>query len=452
MKCTKAQSMMLDHLYDALNPREQQSLLKHLQACPACAEEFEAHKATISSFRQVDMEEPPPGLDRKIMAIAEDEVERQKPSPAWSLWIWKPALATVAAATLAIVIVINYLPVGKNAQMIAQAPSAGDARMMEKAMPLRKSRTAELKQKAPEPEMAIMEEHDVYRYREPERELQEEGRGYYNKEDNLRFDIAAADRVGADVSEGYVAGTKRARQTDAKPLTAPASPAPLSETKDEMSALGGLALADRDGFGSDSEAVSAPAGKEIVTATAKVFSEISREQEMQPAKKSGVTSEPEEAENGKLTFSGADKITDAAQTRLEKAQNEYLKGNTYFDDGDFNNAVTNYQRAIALLSGEQLVVMSEYRLGQSYQKLERFEQAISVYKEILNKYPDFPDAADVYTAIGECYLNLGKIDEAIENFKILIEKFPDKQELAEQKIEEAKSKQATENADESSAE
>ena len=154
-----------------------------------------------------------------------------------------------------------------------------------------------------------------------------------------------------------------------------------------------MALADRDGFGSDSEAVSAPASKEITTATTKVYSEVGRAQEMQPAKKSVAAPEPEEAENGKLTYSGVDKIADAAQTKFQKAQNEYLKGNTYFDDGDFNNAVANYQRAIALLSSEELAAMSEYRLGQSYQKLERFEQAVSVYKGILKKYPTSGTAA-----------------------------------------------------------
>jgi len=58
MNCAKAQSLMLDHLYGDLKPSSERALLRHLQECSACSEEFETHKATAASFAKLDMEEP----------------------------------------------------------------------------------------------------------------------------------------------------------------------------------------------------------------------------------------------------------------------------------------------------------------------------------------------------------------------------------------------------------
>lgn len=432
MKCDKAQSLMLDHLYGDLKPREQKALLQHVQACHTCAEEYEAHKATVSAFKQVDMEEPPPGLSRKIVATAADRIEQQEPLPAWNRWAWKPALATAAAAMLVIVFLINNPPAQKIAHVAARAPSPGDAQMLEKAAPPQKPHMAEPAQ--------MVEEEDVSRYRKTTEDLRE-SRGSY-KENNLRFDIAATDKVGGVASESHMAGLKRAKKIEERPLPISEATAALPvEMKDEFSVLRSMGWTDRDEVEGDSKVLPDSEGEELVAASVEVYSKVPQAQESQAPESPVVRSQAEETGKGKLAYLGADGALEISQARLEKAQNEYLAGNAYFGKGDFDRAVLNYQKVIALASGEELAAMSEYRLGRSYQELELFEQAISVYKEIIKKYPDFPERADVYMAVGECYLGLGNADEAIKNFEIVLDQFPDNREVAREKIGQAKLQQ-----------
>ncbi|NQU08182.1 MAG: hypothetical protein HQ583_06435, partial [Candidatus Abyssubacteria bacterium] len=125
MKCNKAQSLMLDHLYGDLKPRKQKALLQHLQVCRTCSEEFEAHKATSSAFARLDMEEPSPELSARIAAMAARDLERQELlRPLTSGWNWKPALATVAAATVAVVIIVRYVPYQTIRQTSFDAPAS----------------------------------------------------------------------------------------------------------------------------------------------------------------------------------------------------------------------------------------------------------------------------------------------------------------------------------------
>ena len=104
MKCKKAQSLMLDHLYDDLKPRQQNALIHHLQACPKCSEQFEAQKATTSTFGKLIVEEPPRELTRRVAAMAAREIERHGAARERLPWYWRPALATAALFGLAVVL------------------------------------------------------------------------------------------------------------------------------------------------------------------------------------------------------------------------------------------------------------------------------------------------------------------------------------------------------------
>jgi hypothetical protein len=111
MNCKKAQSLMLDSLYRELSPQKKKALEKHLHRCSSCSEEFANQKSTVSAFQSVDLENPPSELSEIVKEMAVKELEQEalfsKPKIAT---IWKPALASVAAAVLVTVGVIYYLP------------------------------------------------------------------------------------------------------------------------------------------------------------------------------------------------------------------------------------------------------------------------------------------------------------------------------------------------------
>jgi TolA-binding protein len=449
MNCEKAQSLILEHLYGDLKPREEKALTRHLQTCRACSEEYEAHKATVSSFKNIDMEEPPAGLTRTIAAMAASKIEQRRPLPAWSRLTWKPALATVAAATLAIVFVINYVPHEKSVRMAARTPSVGDAQRMQKAISLDQSRVTVVKKSAPEPETEmIVTEQDALGHFEPTRDIRE-GRGAYSEESNVRVDVPATGTVGGSVSGDQIAGMKRARKRQEETLFAAPPSAPPAEMKDEIPAISGKEPADLDEFKPDSKTLPPPEDKERRIASLEVYSEVA--QETDAAKPEPVSSEIEEPGKTKLAYHGSDGLVVTYEVKTDRAKNESLKGDSYFGNGDFSNAAMSYQKAVALSDDEEIMASSKFRLGQSYQKLERYEQAISVYREIIDNHPEFPHTADVYIALGECHLKLGNSDEAMTNFKLVLDKFPDKGELAQERITETQ-REMSKNADESPAE
>jgi tetratricopeptide (TPR) repeat protein len=138
---------------------------------------------------------------------------------------------------------------------------------------------------------------------------------------------------------------------------------------------------------------------------------------------------------------GGNGLPATQESALDKAHNEYLDGNAYFKKEDYEQAALKYQMALELATEEKVAAVSAYQLGRSYQELEQFEQAITVYRDLVRKHPDFPGTVDVYLAIGECYLGMGDSENALRSFELVLDEFPDKREIAQEKINQTKAQQ-----------
>lgn len=91
--------------------------------------------------------------------------------------------------------------------------------------------------------------------------------------------------------------------------------------------------------------------------------------------------------------------TDDMQIDSSMSAEDYFKrGSDWYDYGDYEDAVSNLQKALAL-DDEHL--MSLYYLGRAYQKLDENSKAISVYERIIALYPDNELADDARRFIGE---------------------------------------------------
>jgi len=86
------------------------------------------------------------------------------------------------------------------------------------------------------------------------------------------------------------------------------------------------------------------------------------------------------------------------------------KGDEYFDQGKYTEAIDAYQQAIKLKPN---YAEAFFNLGDAYAASERHEEAVIAYKQAIRFKPNY-DAA--YFGLGDAYQALGKHEEAVEAY------------------------------------
>jgi anti-sigma factor RsiW len=99
MKC---ESIRADFVEAVLNGPEAATpaVQEHLQACPACAEEFASFQQTMAVLDEWKAPEPSPYFSYRLRARAREEAATTRVS--WLAWLRKPAVATAAAGLIAL--------------------------------------------------------------------------------------------------------------------------------------------------------------------------------------------------------------------------------------------------------------------------------------------------------------------------------------------------------------
>ena len=143
-------------------------------------------------------------------------------------------------------------------------------------------------------------------------------------------------------------------------------------------------------------------------------------------------------------------------------------GIIYYDQGDYNTAITNFQQLITDFPDSEYTDDAQYYIAWSYYNLASYEQAISEFEKIKNNYPnsEFTDDAKYYIAycnekklyyyvkallqyynfldnypeseyaddaqlgIGDCCYAMGQYSSAIEGYKKVIDNYPQSPLLA----------------------
>ena len=105
-RCGRTKDLFLDSLYGELDPGREADLMKHLDACPACREEYEAMARTLVTMGRREPADPGAEywdgyygqLERRMAA---EGVFTPAPQPAANWSAAAPRLPTAVAAPLA---------------------------------------------------------------------------------------------------------------------------------------------------------------------------------------------------------------------------------------------------------------------------------------------------------------------------------------------------------------
>ena len=112
--------------------------------------------------------------------------------------------------------------------------------------------------------------------------------------------------------------------------------------------------------------------------------------------------------------------TPTAETTPTPSADEHLDmGVDYLDQGQFDEAIAEFQAAIQLDPDE---AKAHYNLGLAYQKQEKLDEAAAAYQEALQLDPDL---ADVHNNLGLIYNKQGKPDQAMAEYQEAIRINPD---------------------------
>jgi len=113
------------------------------------------------------------------------------------------------------------------------------------------------------------------------------------------------------------------------------------------------------------------------------------------------------------------------------AYSDYLKGN-------FQLAIDGFKIYKEQFSGSPLADNAQYWIGECYFSQTKFEEAIKEFNDLILDYPQGDKISAAYLKKGLSLLELGKKEEALSVFKLMISKYPlaEETKLAQQKIKE----------------
>jgi TonB family protein len=128
------------------------------------------------------------------------------------------------------------------------------------------------------------------------------------------------------------------------------------------------------------------------------------------------------------------------QTKEHKFKDQayFSLGEIYFGEGDYLEAINNYQIITQQFKKSKNAIKSLFKIGEAYQKLEEFSKAQNSFEEIKNYKTDSKTIFDAWFKAGECAYLGGNYPEGLKIYSDLSQetKYFDKLPLLKLKLAE----------------
>ncbi len=133
-----------------------------------------------------------------------------------------------------------------------------------------------------------------------------------------------------------------------------------------------------------------------------------------------------------------EKKTPASSVPNISPQEVYNMAYADYLDGNFDLAIDGFRTYREHFSDSPLADNALYWIGECYFSQKKFDEAVNVFNDLIMNYPQGDKTAAAFLKKGFSLVDLGKKDEAISVFKLLVGKFPLENEakIAQQKIKE----------------
>lgn len=137
----------------------------------------------------------------------------------------------------------------------------------------------------------------------------------------------------------------------------------------------------------------------------------------------------------------AEEQTDAPQTVLNpslSAREVYDMAYTDYRKGNYQLSIDGFQIYLEQFSESPLADNALYWIGECYFSQEDYETAVEQFNQLILRFPEGDKIPAAYLKKGISLMNLDRKEEALSVFRLLISKFPLEEEtkIAQEKIKE----------------
>lgn len=105
----------------------------------------------------------------------------------------------------------------------------------------------------------------------------------------------------------------------------------------------------------------------------------------------------------------------------QKANELIYKANKFYGQKKYDQAITAYQEAIALVPDSPVYAAYKFVIGEMLMKLNRHQEAIRIYEEVVEKTPAHDQA---WSDLGKCFMMTGNDQRAVHAFERCLEIAP----------------------------
>ena len=110
----------------------------------------------------------------------------------------------------------------------------------------------------------------------------------------------------------------------------------------------------------------------------------------------------------------------AAETRIIEADKQFSFAEALLAEGDYYRAISEYKRLVYFFPGNKLVETCNYRIGESYYKAKRWQEAREAFTTFINKYPSSPMIPGTLYLKGMSEKQLRRYMDALSTFEEVI--------------------------------
>jgi TolA-binding protein len=105
----------------------------------------------------------------------------------------------------------------------------------------------------------------------------------------------------------------------------------------------------------------------------------------------------------------------------EAAAFELEKGNYFFRKGNYNDARKSFERVVSRYSRSPSVPDAMYWTGKTQEAINKPQEAMKIYSDILQRFPQAEVVQRVYLSLGNIHYNSEKWDEAVKNYRKIVD-------------------------------
>jgi len=111
-------------------------------------------------------------------------------------------------------------------------------------------------------------------------------------------------------------------------------------------------------------------------------------------------------------------------SNIFESQQVFDFANSLFEEGDYRNAINEYNRYLYFNPDGAFAVEAQYRIAASYLNMEKFSKAIDAYRKVLKFDISQRLRQRTRTKIAECYLFKRDYSQAIDEFNQFLDDYP----------------------------